>query len=387
MPPHCVGVCPRVPGIHAMFSYAAILAQCILATEGARLSHSQILALYPNPVPLPPPRYTSLAPTSSAPPSTLRAAASARGIYIGAAINQACYTNASEPQYQQTYLTEFSLATCENGCKFAALEPSNGVYDFGECSLIANAALNTGKGAFRGHNFIWGESLPPWLTQGNYNGSALKGIMENHISTSLSHFASDPTLPAFECWDVVNEAVCDVGSKDFNCSSPGKPLWKETAWYPSGAGTPGGYVENAFRMARAAADAAAAHATAHAAAAAAGIKLFYNDYGGEGQGEKSDRIYAMLQDFKSRGVPVDGVGLQMHISVRGLAAKHIQTFFPPTPRVCARLFFLMINPPPPCSFPTPPPRLPHPRRWMATRTPGACPATFSGWGAWAWRCT
>jgi hypothetical protein len=90
---------------------------------GAQLSHSQILALYPNPPPLPPPRYTSLAPSSTnAPPSTLRAAASARGIYIGAAINQACYTNTSEPEYQQTFLAEFNLATCENGCKFYSLE-------------------------------------------------------------------------------------------------------------------------------------------------------------------------------------------------------------------------------------------------------------------------
>ena len=44
--------------------------------------------------------------------------------------------------------------------------------------------------------------------------------------------------------------------------------------------------------------------------------------GGEGQGEKSDRIYAMLQDFKARGVPVDGVGLQMHISLNVLLPSH-----------------------------------------------------------------
>jgi endo-1,4-beta-xylanase len=29
---------------------------------------------------------------------------------------------------------------------------------------------------------------------------------------------------------------------------------------------------------------------------------------------KSDAIYAMVRDFRERGVPIDGVGLQMHIA-------------------------------------------------------------------------
>src|SRR5208282_950934 len=36
--------------------------------------------------------------------------------------------------------------------------------------------------------------------------------------------------------------------------------------------------------------------------------------GGEGAGDKSDAIYTMVKDFKKRGVPIDGVGLQLHIS-------------------------------------------------------------------------
>ena len=42
--------------------------------------------------------------------------------------------------------------------------------------------------------------------------------------------------------------------------------------------------------------------------------MFYNDNGGEALNRKSHAIYAMLKDFKRRGVPIDGVGLQMHIS-------------------------------------------------------------------------
>ena len=44
-------------------------------------------------------------------------------------------------------------------------------------------------------------------------------------------------------------------------------------------------------------------------------RLFYNDYGGEGLGPKSDAIYALVSDLKQRGVPIDGVGLQVHTSI------------------------------------------------------------------------
>ena len=50
---------------------------------------------------------------------------------------------------------------------------------------------------------------------------------------------------------------------------------------------------------------------AHAADPAA--LLFYNDAEGEAVNPKSDAIYAMVKDFKRRGIPIDGVGLQMHL--------------------------------------------------------------------------
>jgi endo-1,4-beta-xylanase len=45
------------------------------------------------------------------------------------------------------------------------------------------------------------------------------------------------------------------------------------------------------------------------------VKLFYNDYGAEGAGVKSDKVYNLVSGFLASGVPIDGVGLQMHISV------------------------------------------------------------------------
>jgi endo-1,4-beta-xylanase len=41
--------------------------------------------------------------------------------------------------------------------------------------------------------------------------------------------------------------------------------------------------------------------------------LFYNEAEGDTLNRKSDAIYAMVRDFKNRGVPIDGVGLQLHL--------------------------------------------------------------------------
>jgi endo-1,4-beta-xylanase len=76
------------------------------------------------------------------------------------------------------------------------------------------------------------------------------------------------------------------------------------------AGKNSAYVEQALRWARAADPKAL---------------LFYNEAGAEGLNRKSDAVYAMVKDFKHRGVPIDGVGLQMHISRLDLDPAAIAT--------------------------------------------------------------
>jgi endo-1,4-beta-xylanase len=41
--------------------------------------------------------------------------------------------------------------------------------------------------------------------------------------------------------------------------------------------------------------------------------LFYNEAEANVVNPKSDAMYGMIRDFRHRGVPIDGVGLQMHI--------------------------------------------------------------------------
>jgi endo-1,4-beta-xylanase len=89
-----------------------------------------------------------------------------------------------------------------------------------------------------------------------------------------------------------------VVNESFEASGKVEP----SIWYDSpGIGLKGkgtAYIEQAFRWARAADPKAL---------------LFYNDYDTEGINPKSDAVYEMVKDFKRRGVPIDGVGIQAHI--------------------------------------------------------------------------
>jgi uncharacterized protein (TIGR03437 family) len=51
------------------------------------------------------------------------------------------------------------------------------------------------------------------------------------------------------------------------------------------------------------------------------VKLYYNDTGGEGLGAKSDAVYNLVKGMLSRGVPINGVGLQMHLDLNSAPSQ------------------------------------------------------------------
>jgi endo-1,4-beta-xylanase len=156
-------------------------------------------------------------------------------------------------------------------------------FDFREADQIVHfAEAHTMK--VRGHCLVWDHDNPAWLAQGNHTPAELSHLLREHISTVVTHFAGKVFA-----WDVVNEAF------DENGHFKNSPWYNQPGIAPSGGTT---YVEQAFRW-------------AHEADPRA--LLFYNENGAEGINPKSDAVFAMLKEFKQRGVPIDGVGLQMHI--------------------------------------------------------------------------
>lgn len=221
------------------------------------------------------------------PQRALREAARRIGLLVGAAADPRHF---SEPEYAETLAREFNMIEPENAMKWPQTEPSQGRFDFGPGDAVVSFA-EAHRMKVRGHNLLWYEHNPRWLEDGHFTAAELRDIMERHITTVAGHFAGKVFA-----WDVVNEAFDKDGTLRHSIwfDQPGIGLADQ--------GT--AYIEQAFRW-------------AHEADPKA--LLFYNDYAAGGINAKSDAIYAMVKDFKQRGVPIDGVGLQMHLSLADAA--------------------------------------------------------------------
>ncbi|NQU08389.1 MAG: endo-1,4-beta-xylanase [Candidatus Abyssubacteria bacterium] len=216
----------------------------------------------------------SCAPTSRL---SLRSLAPVHGIEIGSAV--AANPLRNDGLYGKTLAREFSMVTPMNAMKFESLHPTLNRYEYGDADAIVEFAAAHGM-KVRGHTLVWHEQLPPEITEGNWTRDELTEILREHIMTVVGRYRG-----RVAAWDVVSEAIDDDASL------------RDTIW-SRGIGPE--YIAMAFRW-------------AHEADPDA--LLFYNDYGGEGLSDKSDAIYALARDLLQRGVPIHGVGLEMHVGL------------------------------------------------------------------------
>ncbi|MFN8073977.1 MAG: PHB depolymerase family esterase [Kineosporiaceae bacterium] len=211
---------------------------------------------------------------------TLAGAAERAGLYFGTAI--AGY-KLSDSTYSSIGNREFDMVTPENEMKLDATEPQQGVFSFTQGDQVYNWAVQNGK-RVRGHTLAWHSQQPSWMQAMNgqgSNGPVLRAAMINHIQNVMAHYKGK-----LYAWDVVNEAFDDnasIGRRQSNLQATGDD-----------------WIEVAFKTAR---------------AADPDVKLCYNDYNIDNWSwGKTQNVYAMVKDFKARGVPIDCVGLQSHFN-------------------------------------------------------------------------
>ncbi|WP_369264166.1 non-reducing end alpha-L-arabinofuranosidase family hydrolase [Streptomyces sp. R35] len=216
--------------------------------------------------------------------STLGAQAAQSGRYFGTAVAAG---RLGDGTYTGILDREFNMVTPENEMKWDTTEPSRGSFNFGPGDQIVNRATSHGQ-RMRGHTLVWHSQLPGWVSSIR-DANTLRSVMNNHITTVANHYKGK-----IYAWDVVNEAFADGGSGQHR-SSVFQNLLGD------------GFIEQAFRTAR----------TADPAA-----KLCYNDYSIEDwNAAKTQGVYRMVRDFKSRGVPIDCVGFQSHFGTAGPPAN------------------------------------------------------------------
>ncbi len=212
--------------------------------------------------------------------TTLGAAAAQSGRYYGTAISGG---KLGDSQYTTIANREFNMVTCENEMKMDATEPQQNVFNFTAGDRIYNWAVQNGK-KVRGHTLAWHAQQPGWMQ--SMSGSALRSALINHIQKVMAHYQGKLAY-----WDVVNEAFNEDGTRRQSNLQ----------------GTGNDWIEVAFRTAR---------------AADPTVKLCYNDYNLENWSYgKTQGVYAMVKDFKARGVPIDCVGFQAHFGSGGMPSS------------------------------------------------------------------
>ncbi|MDQ1287911.1 MAG: endo,4-beta-xylanase [Actinomycetota bacterium] len=226
---------------------------------------------------------------------TLRSLALRHGLYLGTAVDLSAAKKTDEPRYSQIIASQFSTITAENVMKWDALEPERGKYTWAAADAFMSLAADNHQ-LVRGHVLVWHNQLPCWLTEGVATGTItrdeLREILKKHITTVVKRYRG-----RIWQWDVVNEAVSD--SRD---DADGVIRYKQF-WYQHLGEE---YIADAFRWARAADPKAL---------------LFYNDYNIEafGDGSAKDKtqfVHTMVKNLRVKGVPIDGIGSQGHLSTR-----------------------------------------------------------------------
>lgn len=196
---------------------------------------------------------------------------------VGAAISPTLLT--SKPAYRQTLEREFSSITSENHLKMHLVHPEKDRYDWTNGNTIVDFASQTGK-RMHGHALLWHQAVPAWVTAFKGDSLAWEGLVRDHIQTVVKQYRGK-----IAAWDVVNEAFLDDGTL------------RPTIWLEHLGPD---YVARCFQYAR---------------QADPSVKLFYNEYGQEYSAKKLAAMLAMVADFRKRGIPIDGVGLQMHTHI------------------------------------------------------------------------
>ena len=131
-----------------------------------------------------------------------------------------------------------------------------------------------------GHALVWHESTPVWLEDFAGSDEEFETVVRDYITTIVGRYKGRVTS-----WDVVNEAL------ESNSGRLRDTVFRRRMGDD--------YVARLFRYAR---------------AADPDALLFYNDFGTTWDDAKLAAMLAMLDDFQRRGVPIDGVGLQLHVT-------------------------------------------------------------------------
>ncbi len=206
---------------------------------------------------------------------------------IGSAINSWDIEDSASDSYKIVE-RQFDTVVYENQTKPDQIHPSEKYYKFEPTDKLVEWAEVNGK-KVRGHTLVWHSQCPGWFFRDGAettDADLLVQRMKDHITTIVSRYKGK-----IDTWDVVNEILDDS-------SGLRQSDWLNIIGDYDGDGDNYDFIEIAFQ-------------TAHEADPDA--RLIINDYSLESSNKKASEMYNLVKALLEEGIPVDGIGLQMHV--------------------------------------------------------------------------
>ena len=176
---------------------------------------------------------------------------------------------------------QFNSISAEFQMKPEVIAPREGEYDWTAPDALVQFAEDNGM-AVRGHALLWHLATPDYFFQGT--PAEVRARLEAYVTEVVTRYRG-----RVFAWDVVNEVITD----DDSASDP----YRRSNWWDASGGN-ADYIDWAFNAAR---------------AADPDCLLFINEYSTRFS-SKRGRFIEAIRDLVDRGIPVDGVGHQMHLN-------------------------------------------------------------------------
>lgn len=184
---------------------------------------------------------------------------------------------AKDPAYAKVLKTQFRSITSENSMKWGHIHPERNKWAFTDADTFMTFGRENNMRR-HGQTFIWNKDVPAWLKK--LTKAEAESELRNHIATLMARYKD------VSGWDVVNEIL----------ESNGK--FKSSFWLEKFGED---FAPMAFHM---------AHEIDPSKL------LFANDYDLETGSAKVGVYLKLIDKWKKAGVPIHGIGSQMHTVLR-----------------------------------------------------------------------
>jgi endo-1,4-beta-xylanase len=202
---------------------------------------------------------------------------------VGAAVDTTDLSGA----HSQLLTMHFNSMTPGNDMKWSSVENTLGTYDYTNADNEVDLAVCHNM-RVRGQNLVWatGEQTPSYAFGDGTNSAANQALVtsniQEHIKSEVQHFGTN-----VYAWDVINEPL-DPSQPDCLVHGPFYQVLGKS------------YIDVALETAK--------------QYAPAGTKLFLNEYS-TADPNRLACLVQVVQDLRSRGIPLDGIGHEMHNAI------------------------------------------------------------------------